>query len=169
MDDLSLQIEQQIPRLRRYAQALVGDSTRADDIVQDCLERAWTKIHLFRPGSDLRAWLFTILHNVHANAARRYNTSPALVPLPDETLAPASRATQLDALEVGDLRSALAKLSDDQREVILMVGMEQMRYEEVANVLEIPIGTVMSRLHRARERLRELLAADPGAPLRKAR
>jgi RNA polymerase sigma-70 factor (ECF subfamily) len=169
MDDLSHLIEQQIPRLRRYAQALVGDSTRADDIVQDCLERAWSKIHLFRPGSDLRAWLFTILHNVHANAARRYNTSPTLVPLLDETLAPASRATQLDELEVGDLRSALAKLSDDQRQVILMVGMEQMRYEEVATVLEIPIGTVMSRLHRARERLRDLLSADPDAPLRKVR
>ncbi len=169
MDDLSHLIEQQIPRLRRYAQALVGDSTRADDIVQDCLERAWSKIHLFRPGSDLRAWLFTILHNVHANAARRYNTRPTLVPLLDETLAPASRATQLDELEVGDLRSALAKLSDDQRQVILMVGMEQMRYEEVATVLEIPIGTVMSRLHRARERLRDLLSADPDAPLRKVR
>jgi RNA polymerase sigma-70 factor (ECF subfamily) len=169
MDNLSLEIEQQIPRLRRYAQALVGDSTRADDIVQDCLERAWTKIHLFRPGSDLRAWLFTILHNVHANAARRYNTSPALVPLLDENLAPSSRATQLDALEVGDLRNALARLSDDQRQVILMVGMEQMRYEEVANVLDIPIGTVMSRLHRARERLRDLLTVDPDAPVRKAK
>lgn len=169
MDDLSLQIEQQIPRLRRYAQALVGDATRADDIVQDCLERAWSKIHLFRPGSDLRAWLFTILHNVHANAARRYNTSPAMVPLLDENLAPATRATQLDELEAGDLRAALARLSDDQRQVILMVGMEQMRYEEVAQVLGIPIGTVMSRLHRARERLRDLLAAGPGAPQRKAK
>ncbi|HEX7928578.1 MAG TPA: RNA polymerase sigma factor [bacterium] len=169
MDDLSLQIEQQIPRLRRYAQALVGDSTRADDIVQDCLERAWTKIHLFRPGSDLRAWLFTILHNVHANAARRYNTSPAMVPLVDENLAPSTRATQLDELEVGDLKDALARLSDDQRQVILMVGMEQMRYEEVAHVLDIPIGTVMSRLHRARERLRELLTVDLRGPVRKAK
>jgi len=169
MDDLSLQIEQQIPRLRRYAQALVGDATRADDIVQDCLERAWSKIHLFRPGSDLRAWLFTILHNVHANAARRYNTSPGMVPLVDENLAPATRATQLDELEVGDVHSALARLSDDQRQVILMVGMEQMRYEEVAHVLDIPIGTVMSRLHRARERLRDLLSVDPQAPLRKAK
>lgn len=169
MEELSLQIEQQIPRLRRYAQALVGDSTRADDIVQDCLERAWSKIHLFRPGSDLRAWLFTILHNVHANAARRYNTGPALVSLVDENLAPATRATQLDELEVGDLRSALARLSDDQRQVILMVGMEQMRYEEVAQVLDIPIGTVMSRLHRARERLRDLLTADSQASLRKVK
>lgn len=169
MDDLSLQIEQQIPRLRRYAQALVGDTSRADDIVQDCLERAWSKIHLFRPGSDLRAWLFTILHNVHANAARRYNTSPVMVPLLDENLAPATRATQVEELEAADLRAALARLSDDQRQVILMVGMEQMRYEEVAQVLEIPIGTVMSRLHRARERLRELLAADSGTPQRKAK
>jgi RNA polymerase sigma-70 factor (ECF subfamily) len=167
MSDLPLQIEQHIPRLRRYALVLVGDPSRAEDIVQDCLERAWSRQHLFRPGSDLRAWLFTILHNVHANAARKYNTGPALVPLEDDVPVAPSRPTQLDALELADLKTALARLPEDQRQVILMVGMEQMHYGEVARVLDVPIGTVMSRLHRARERLRGLLAAQHSPPRRK--
>ncbi|HUJ74938.1 MAG TPA: RNA polymerase sigma factor [bacterium] len=159
MDDLSRQLEQHIPRLRRYAQALVGDAARADDLVQDCLERAWSKGHLFRPGSNLQAWLFTILHNLHANAARRYNSRPALVALADDFQAPPVRPSQVEAYQVGELKEALNKVSEDQRQVLLMVGMEQMTYEEVAQALGIPIGTVMSRLHRGRERLRELLSA----------
>jgi len=169
MSDWSLQIEQHIPRLRRYARVLAGDPSRAEDILQDCLERAWSRQHQFRPGSDLRAWLFTILHNVHANAARKYNTSPALVPLLDDSMAAPSRPTQFDALELDDLKSALARLPDDQRQVILMVGMEQMQYGEVARVLGVPMGTVMSRLHRGRERLRVLLKARGAAPRRSAR
>lgn len=156
MDELAQQLEQQIPRLRRYALALVGDPTRADDLVQDCLERAWSRGHLFRPGSDLRAWLFTILHNLHANAARRYNSRPGEVSLADDGYTPATPATQGDAVALSELRAALTELPDDQRQVLLMVGMEQMTYQEVAVVLGIPIGTVMSRLHRGRERLRDL-------------
>lgn len=160
MDELTDQLEQQIPRLRRYALALVGDPTRADDLVQDCLERAWSRGHLFRPGSDLRAWLFTILHNLHANAARRYNTRPTEVSLADETYTPSTPATQGDVVALHELRSALTEVPDDQRQVLLMVGMEQMTYQEVATVLGIPIGTVMSRLHRGRERLRELMGTE---------
>ena len=157
MNELAEQLEQQIPRLRRYALALVGDPTRADDLVQDCLERAWSRGHLFRPGSDLRAWLFTILHNLHANAARRYNSRPAEVSLADDGYTPATPATQGDAVALSELRTALNEVPDDQRQVLLMVGMEQMTYQEVAIVLGIPIGTVMSRLHRGRERLRDLM------------
>ena len=180
MDELTQQLEQQIPRLRRYALALVGDPTRADDLVQDCLERAWSRGHLFRPGSDLRAWLFTILHNLHANASRRYNTRPAEVSLADETYTPSTAATQGDIVALNELRSALTEVPEDQRQVLLMVGMEQMTYQEVAIVLGIPIGTVMSRLHRGRERLRELLGTprksnkpeevvDTGSPEMKAK
>jgi len=166
MDDLARQLEQQIPRLRRYALALVGDPTRADDLVQDCLERAWSRGSLFRPGSDLRAWLFTILHNLHANAARRYNTRPQEVSLAGDVYTPATAATQGDAVALDELRTALAEVPHDQREVLLMVGMEQMTYQEVAIVLGIPIGTVMSRLHRGRERLRALLGTERGRKLR---
>jgi len=163
MDDLAQQLEQQIPRLRRYAMALVGDPNRADDLVQDCLERAWSRGHLFRPGSDLRAWLFTILHNLHANAARRYNSRPTEVSIADDIHTPSTPATQGDAVALNELRTALTEVPDDQRQVLLLVGMEQMTYQEVAVVLGIPIGTVMSRLHRGRERLRNLLGSGkPG-------
>ncbi len=168
MDELSNQLEQQIPRLRRYALALVGDPTRADDLVQDCLERAWSRGHLFRPGSDLRAWLFTILHNLHANAARRYNSRPTEVSLADDNYAPATPATQGHAVALSELRSALTQVPDDQRQILLMIGMEQMTYQEVATVLGIPIGTVMSRLHRGRERLRALLGNETGGTRRRS-
>ncbi len=148
-----------IPRLRRYARALTGDRGRADDLVQDTLERALAKFHLWRPGSDLRAWMFTIMHNVHINQVRA-RASVTVSALDDEAIQPAIRATQSDRLEVLDLQNALSCLPEEQRAVLLLVGLEQMTYEETARVLEVPIGTVMSRLSRARERLRVLLNGD---------
>jgi RNA polymerase sigma-70 factor, ECF subfamily len=108
----------------------------------------------------LRAWLFTILHNLHANAARRYNTRPSEVSLADDTYTPSTPATQWDIVALNELRTALTEVPEDQRQVLLMVGMEQMTYQEVAIVLGIPIGTVMSRLHRGRERLRDLMGQE---------
>ena len=148
---------QHIPRLRRYARALTGDRSRADDLVQDTLERALVKFHLWQPESDLRAWLFTIMHNVFVNQVR-FSLSGMTMALDDETVLPSMRATQSDRLEVRDLQQALLRVPEEQREVLLLVGIEQMTYEEAAGVLGIPIGTVMSRLSRARERLRALLA-----------
>ena len=146
-----------IPRLRRYARALTGERARADDLVQDTLERALIKLHLWQPGSDLRAWLFTLMHNVFINQLRaqsaRFTTG-----LDDEAAQVAVRPTQTDGLEVRDLQAVLLRLPEEQREVLLLVGLEQMTYEETAGVLEIPVGTVMSRLSRGRERLRALLA-----------
>lgn len=165
MDERAQLIEQQIPRLRRYARALTGERSAADDLVQDTLERAWSKFHLWRRGSDLRAWLFTVMHNVHVNQVRsRRNRGETL----DYDTCPVEvRATQGDTLEIRDLDAALSRLPDEQREVLLLVGLEQFGYEEAARVLGIPIGTVMSRLSRGRERLRTLLAADGGgAPLK---
>jgi len=146
-----------IPRLRRYAHALTGERTRADDLVQDTLERALIKLHLWQPGSDLRAWLFTLMHNVFINQLR---AQPARLTagLDDEAAQVAVRPTQTDWLEVRDLQAALLRLPEEQRAVLLLVGLEQMTYEETAGVLGIPVGTVMSRLSRARERLRGLLA-----------
>ncbi len=151
-----------IPRLRRYARALVADRAAADDLVQDTLERAWLKLHLFRQGTDLRAWLFTVMHNVHVNRVRAARQTEALdEEMPELT----QRASQGDALIVRDLERAIAALPDAQREVLLLVALEDLSYEEAARVLGIPIGTVMSRLARARERLRMLMNGKGGMKL----
>jgi RNA polymerase sigma-70 factor, ECF subfamily len=157
-------IVEHIPRLRRYARALVGDRYAADDLVQDTLARAWNKFYLWRPGSDLRAWLFAIMHNVFVNQVRRrrYEVEQPLDDLP----AIAVRATQSDQLELRDMDKALRTLPLEQREVVLMVVVEQLTYGEVSRALDIPIGTVMSRLSRARERLRQLLSGQAAVPLK---
>lgn len=149
---------QQIPRLRRYARALTGDRAAADDLVQDTLERALSRFHLWRRGSDLRAWLFTIMHNIFVNQARSRMRHPhqAL----DEPTAEALQYREPDWTELRDIGEALGRLPVEQRTVVLLVGLEQFTYEEAARVLDIPIGTVMSRLSRGRERMRVLLGGD---------
>ena len=149
-----------IPRLRRYARALVGDRASADDLVQDTLERAWMKLHLYRRGTDLRAWLFTVMHNVHVNKVR---SARATDPLEDEMPELAQRGAQGDALMVRDLERSIARLPAEQRAVLLLVTLEEMSYEQVARTLGIPIGTVMSRLSRAREKLRALMLGQGAA------
>jgi len=151
-----------IPRLRRYARALVGDRAASDDLVQDTLERAWSKLHLYRRGTDLRAWLFTVMHNVHVNRVRATRPTD---PLEDDMPELAQRATQGDALLVRDLDRAISALPVAQREVLLLVALEDLSYEETARVLGIPIGTVMSRLARAREKLRDLMQGKGGTKL----
>lgn len=152
-------IVQHIPRLRRYARALVGDRYSADDLVQDTLERAWNKLHLWRPGSDMRAWLFAIMHNVFVNQARsrRYEVG-GIEDLPQIAV----RATQGQNLELADVDRALRALPAEQREVVLLVAVEEMSYDEVSRALGIPIGTVMSRLSRGRERLRQAFGSGVG-------
>jgi RNA polymerase sigma factor (sigma-70 family) len=149
-----------IPRLRRYARALAGDRASADDLVQDTLERAWAKLHLYRRGTDLRAWLFTVMHNVHVNKIR---ATRATDPLDDEMPELAQRAAQSDGLVVRDLDRAIARLPAEQRAVLLLVTLEEMSYEQVAGALGIPIGTVMSRLSRARDKLRAMMLGQPAA------
>jgi RNA polymerase sigma-70 factor (ECF subfamily) len=154
-------IEAEIPRLRRYARALTRDAVSADDLVQDCLTRALGKLHLWQEGSDLRAWLFTILHNQYVNHIRRAVREGATVAL-NETEPLLSRAPhQGKRLELRDLERAIAQLPEEQRSVILLVGLEGMRYEEVAAVLNVPVGTIRSRLSRGREALRRLTGALP--------
>ena len=159
MDDYENLIQQHIPRLRRYARALTGDRALADDLVQDTLERALNKLHLWRRGSDLRAWLFTIMHNVYVNQLRSRAVHPT-VSLDEDDIRSMERANETDRLEIRDLDIALRRLPDEQREVVLLVGLEELSYEETARALGIPIGTVMSRLSRARERLRRMLSAS---------
>jgi len=147
-----------IPRLRRYARALVGDRYAADDLVQDTLERAMNKFHLWRPGSDLRAWLFAIMHNVYVNQLRSRAARPETAL--DEGDLLAQGVPDADRLELRDMQTAIAALPAEQREVILLVALEQLSYAEVSRALGIPMGTVMSRLFRARERLRSQLAGE---------
>lgn len=154
MDGRALLTE--LPRLRRYARALVGERAAADDLVQDTLERAWTRAAQWRPGSDLRAWLFGIMHNLRVDQLRRPGLQAQA--LSDEEIDIPMRPTQTDRLEIRDLDAALARLPEEQRAVLLLVGLEEMPYEEAAATLGIPLGTVMSRLARGRERLRRLLA-----------
>lgn len=169
MSQINILIEEQIPRLRRYARALTGDRNRADDLVQDTLERAWGKLNLWRKDSDIRAWMFTIMHNLFVNQIRQNPGTHTFVPLDDEALEIPVRATQNDGLEMHDLMSAIHRLPDEFREVVLLVGLEQLRYEEVAQVLGVPIGTVMSRLSRGRERLRVLMAGNASPTLRRVK
>lgn len=159
MDDLV----PHLPRLRRYARALTGDRHLADDLVQDTLERAINRSSLWRRGSKLDSWLLTIMHNLFVNQlrSRARQVTEALDDLPAE---PAQRAQQGDALEVRDLQAALMSLPVEQRSVLLLVTLDERSYEEAADILDIPLGTVMSRLSRARERLRQLLDAGAHAP-----
>ena len=163
MSDFGRQIEQEIPKLRRYARALTRDATRADDLVQSCLTRALAKSHLWQPGTDLRAWLFTILHNQHVNDVRRGVREGSAVPIDDDVLSLTVPAAQHASLELRDLDRAMAQLAEEQRQVLLLVGLEGMQYEEAAMVLQIPVGTIRSRLSRGRAELRRLLGMkEPG-------
>lgn len=158
LNDIRAEIVPLIPRLRRYARALTGGRESADDLVQDSLERALRKSHLWRRGSDLRAWLFTIMHNVFLNQVRA--RAPICEELDAAESVHATARGPQDLAAVLDLETALRRLPEEQRAVLLLVGLEEMTYEETANVLNLPIGTVMSRLSRARERLRRLLAGE---------
>lgn len=160
------EILKQIPSLRRYARALTRDADKADDLVQDCLERAWRRLHLWRPGSNLRAWLFTIMHNLYANEVRRYRAAPRFEPFDDTGQLACLTTSTESSLHVRDIETAIAALPDGQREVLLLVTLEALRYDEVAEILDIPLGTVMSGLHRARERLRGWMDGDTSHGMR---
>ena len=145
-----------IPNLRRYARALVGDRDGADDLVQDTLERAVRKFHLWKPG-DLRAWLFSIMHNVFVNQLKARKIAPS-VEIDEATIA--AHIPTVTSVDVLDLQRALLTLAPEQREVVLLVALEDMTYADVSRALGIPIGTVMSRLSRGRQKLRGLMSGE---------
>ena len=151
----------ELPRLRRYARALLGDAARADDLVQDTLERALRKRTHWQ-GGNLRAWLLTMMHNVFVNQVRRNDALRGAAEAEEHDAILADR--NAEGLALRDLDRALQTLSADHREVLLLVGLENLRYEEIATVLEVPIGTVMSRLSRARGALRAQLEGLAGRP-----
>ncbi|MBS0389629.1 MAG: sigma-70 family RNA polymerase sigma factor [Proteobacteria bacterium] len=154
----SNQVVEQLPGLRRYARALTGDAWAADDLVQDTLERASRKWLLWRSGSDLRAWLFTLMHNLYLNQRRGL---VAVQALDEQALATLAGADGVACDVTIDLDRCLQRLPAEQRAVLLLVTLEDLAYADVARVLDIPLGTVMSRLSRARRRMREMLDQGP--------
>jgi RNA polymerase sigma-70 factor (ECF subfamily) len=164
MPDMANLIEPVIPGLRRYARTFVRDAGAADDLVQDTLERAISRWHQRRSDGDTRTWLFTILHNLAVNHLRRAARRGREVPLDDAGESDvAVPSTQEDALRRDDILGAVGQLPDDQRSVLLLVSIEDASYTEAARILDIPIGTVMSRLARARARLMKQLE-EQGQP-----
>ncbi len=161
MPDVLESIAAAVPALRRYAFALVRNRQDADDIVQDTLLRALDKLHTRREDGNVRAWLFTIMHSLFVSALRRGRRRGGAEPITAEAEAVGVPATQEESLHLRDLASALAQLPIEQRAVILLVGVEDLSYAEAAQALGIPVGTVMSRLARGRERLR--LLAQPSS------
>jgi len=174
MSDFSRRLQDEIPALRRYARFLARDADHADDLVQDSLERAIAKRRLWHKPESLRPWLFTLLRNVYLNQLRRQTRRPAEVPL-DQVFPQAGRAeshgeSQTGIVMIGQAMAALDRLDPDQRDVLVLVAVEGLQYKEAAMVLGLPMGTVMSRLSRGRERLRRELIGDTTsttAPLRR--
>jgi len=158
-------IVQQLPGLRRYARALTGDTWAADDLVQDTLERACVKWRLWVAGTNLRAWLFTLMHNLYLNQRRGAKVALNSVSIDDVELDLQAPSAPESPLDIG---RCLQRLPADQRAVLLLVAMEDMSYQEAAKVLDIPVGTVMSRLSRARSRLRELMDGRDASAARPA-
>ena len=157
-----------VPSLRAFAISLCGNVDRADDLVQETLARGWEKRRLWAAGTDLRAWLFTIMHNVFVNQRALALRDAQNVSLDgDGDAGPAwqipVRAPQQARVELQEVLRELARLPAEQREVLVLAAVEEMRYEEIAEILSIPIGTVMSRLSRARAKLRRTMGADNDA------
>jgi RNA polymerase sigma-70 factor, ECF subfamily len=156
MTEFGRLVEQEIPSLRRYARALLRNQPEADDLVQNCLAQALAKQHLWEPGTNLRAWLFTMLHNLHVSTVRRslreQKGRAGLVETPAWTV---PRSPAPDArVGLRDIERVIAGLSEDRRRVLLLIGLEDYSYEEAAHILGVPVGTVRSRLGRARAAIR---------------
>jgi RNA polymerase sigma-70 factor (ECF subfamily) len=162
--EFSLELIALLPRLRRYARLLTGDRHAADDLVQDTLERAWARHLQWRPGSDLRAWMFSIMHNRRVDLARGDRFSP-LEDAGDQIADDPPYGEVATPVEPLDLQRAFDRLGAEHRQILTLVAVEQLSYEETAQALGVPIGTVMSRLSRARQKLRSELADGGGSPI----
>jgi RNA polymerase sigma-70 factor (ECF subfamily) len=157
MTEFRGRIEEEIPRLRRYAWALTRNWSRCDDLVQDTLVRALAKEHLWEPGTNMRAWLFTIMHNQNVNTVRSAMREGMTVDIEEQSSNLVATTDPTVARQLHELNRALAQVPEQQRQVILLVGLEGMSYEDAAAILHIPVGTVRSRLSRGRDALRTLM------------
>jgi RNA polymerase sigma factor (sigma-70 family) len=169
LDESAILLEQHIPALRRYAYALVRQHDAADDLVQDCLERAVSRWHLRKRDSDLKAWLLTILRNQFIDSYRQKRRRGLHLMWDDvpEPSAPDSAPDSSTAIR--DIFAGLDTLPEEQKSVVLLVGVEDLSYDEAARVLGLPVGTVMSRLSRGREKLRDYLETGRTAVLRRVK
>ena len=155
-DEFRNELTALIPHLRAFSRSLCGNATLADDVAQDALLKAWNARERFRPGSNLKAWTFTILRNQFYSIKRRSWRATSLEPeVAEQTIVSASN--QDDGVRLNELRSALDRLSDDQREAIILVGATGMSYEEAAEVCECATGTIKSRVSRARKTLASIM------------
>lgn len=157
MNDVRKQIEKHLPALQRYAMSLAYNPTTAQDLVQECAVRALSKAHLYNSGSNLRAWLFTILHNLHISEARQRAKWPSVQNPEDAIDRLAVQPAQPAATMLNDVGDAMAQLPKQLRRVLMSVGVEGKTYEEVSQEFHIPIGTVKSRCSRARQMLHHRL------------
>jgi RNA polymerase sigma-70 factor (ECF subfamily) len=154
-------VEPHIPSLRRYALVLLRhDEQRADDLVQDCLLRAMSRWHLWRHPGNLRGWLFTILHNIYVNDVARAAARPDVVEIQDYFPAMAVPANQTHSIQLREVVRAIQGLPDTQRQTLLLVTLEGFSYDETAEITGVPIGTVMSRLSRARDKVRDEVSGE---------
>ncbi|WP_245838389.1 RNA polymerase sigma factor [Niveispirillum lacus] len=145
--------------LRRYALGLCHDISLADDLAQECMERALTRLHLWQNGTNLRAWLSTMLRNLHINGLRRHRHHVRLDDCDGADLGSVP-ARQIGRMQMRDLRRALSRLPSDQREMVVMVALRGASYEQAARNAKISVGTVKSRLSRARDTLRRLMEGE---------
>lgn len=153
----------EIPRLRRYAHALAGNADSADDLVQSCLERALARLDSWREGTSMQAWLITILRNLYINQLRRAGRKPMEIPIDFKPGGmESSPPGQDEHMAVSNITEALDRIPEEQREVLLLIGLQEFGYKDTAEILEIPIGTVMSRLARGRENLRRVMGEGTG-------
>jgi RNA polymerase sigma-70 factor, ECF subfamily len=164
MPDFNRLLEEQIPRLLRYARALTRNTERADDLVQDTLVRALAKQHLWQAGTNLRAWLFTLMHNQNVNYVRRGVYQGQNIDVEEMSNVLAATTDPTASRQLYELNRALSQLAQEQRQAILLVGLEEFSYEETAAILNIPVGTVRSRLSRGRDQLRRLMDMPAKAP-----
>jgi RNA polymerase sigma-70 factor (ECF subfamily) len=151
---------EEIPSLRRYAWALSGDADQADDLVQECLARAISRRKLWISHKGMRPWLFTIMHNIYLNAARRAVNAPVVGSIEDYGKSTVSQSDADTICSISDFEQSLQQLSAEHREALLLVGLEQLSYKEASKVAGVPVGTIMSRLSRAREKLRKSLSGE---------
>lgn len=160
MDDVQELIVREIPQLRRFALSLTRSSHAADDLVQDALERAIRKRHLWKRHGSIRGWLFRVLYNVFVNQGAQRNRRDRQMDIDEMADAPSVAAVQVKRLEVRDVSAVLGELPEDQRAAIVLTAVEGFSYDEAADILDVPIGTLRSRLFRGRETLRAQCEPD---------
>ena len=159
--DISSKIAAEVPYLRRFARALLGDAASADDLVQDTIERALSRLHLFDETRNLRTWLYTILRNIFLNNIRQKDRRGLHMNIEEVSESNLLQSPgQSSHMAVRDITAAIQQLPSEQKEVLILVAIEEMTYEETANIIGTPIGTVMSRLSRARNRLKTIMYGE---------